>query len=341
MATRTEQEIMKNWKYEGPPLVSVVCITYNHGPYIRDAIAGFLMQETDFPFEIVIHVDASTDGTADMITEYAREFPHLIKPIYQSKNQYSRGVKTILTALEMARGEFVALCEGDDFWTIPNKLSKQALFLQQNENYSFCFHRAKIVTTKGEETGRYWPSSNWSFEKTNLLDIIEENFISTQTVMCRNKNLHLNNIRALSQNLFFTDWAIHTLNALYGDIFFSDEVMACYRVSDEGVTLSTPLVKRLNDVSLFYDRLSETLEGSLKKHIKHCKYKHRLEFALALARSNDFAQAQQIIVEIPTKYKLAPSSLWLFIKIQILLLSPFFYEIFKKIVIFFKRIKLL
>jgi Glycosyltransferases involved in cell wall biogenesis len=145
MAIRTEQEIMKNWKYDGPPLVSVVCITYNHEPYIRDAIEGFLMQETDFPFEIIIHDDASTDRTAEIVREYQVEFSNLIKPIYQKENQYSKGIKTSTIAMSKAVGEFIALCEGDDYWISNTKLQIQANYLRANSDCTFTFHNGYVI----------------------------------------------------------------------------------------------------------------------------------------------------------------------------------------------------
>jgi len=100
------------------PLVSICCLTYNHAPYIRDAIEGFLMQKTNFPVEILIHDDASTDGTADIIREYETRYPDIIKPIYQTENQYSKGVKISWEyQFSRARGKYIALCEGDDYWT--------------------------------------------------------------------------------------------------------------------------------------------------------------------------------------------------------------------------------
>jgi glycosyltransferase involved in cell wall biosynthesis len=124
------------------PLVSICCITYNHGDYIRDAIEGFLMQETDFPFEIIIHDDASTDATADIIREYERKYPDIIKPIYQTENQYSKGEKVTLFTLKAARGKYIALCEGDDYWIDPLKLQKQINEMEKRPECYISFHPA-------------------------------------------------------------------------------------------------------------------------------------------------------------------------------------------------------
>jgi len=118
------------------PLVSIDCITYNHKQYIRDAIEGFLMQITNFPVEILIHDDASTDGTAEIIREYEKQYPWLIKPVYQTENQYSKH-NGIISKIQYARarGKYLAFCEGDDYWTDPYKLQKQVDFLETHPDY--------------------------------------------------------------------------------------------------------------------------------------------------------------------------------------------------------------
>lgn len=107
------------------PLVSICCITYNHVKYIRDALEGFLMQKTAFPIEVLIHDDASTDGTADIIRQYETEYTDIIKPIYQQKNRYSRGLPVLTLNYERVQGKYIALCEGDDCWIDENKLQIQ------------------------------------------------------------------------------------------------------------------------------------------------------------------------------------------------------------------------
>ena len=124
------------------PLVSIICITYNHEPYIRQCLDGFMMQKTNFPFEVLIHDDASTDKTADIIREYEARYPDVIKPIYQTENQYSKGVRIGLTYLyPNAKGKYIAECEGDDYWTDPLKLQKQVDILEKNHESVLCTHR--------------------------------------------------------------------------------------------------------------------------------------------------------------------------------------------------------
>ena len=125
--------------------VSILCITYQHAPYIARALEGFVSQRTDFPFEVLIYDDASTDGTADIVRQYARQYPQIIKPILQTENQFSKGLY-VDKAFNWPRvqGKYVALCEGDDYWTDPDKLQKQVDFLDAHPDYAVCFHPVVI-----------------------------------------------------------------------------------------------------------------------------------------------------------------------------------------------------
>lgn len=129
------------------PLVSICCHAYNHEPYIRDALDGVIMQKADFPFEVIVNDDASTDETAEIIREYERKYPDIIKPVYQTENQYSKGIRPSTITFKIAKGKYIALCEGDDYWTDPLKLQKQINFLEKNLDYVICYHDAYILDT--------------------------------------------------------------------------------------------------------------------------------------------------------------------------------------------------
>ena len=126
------------------PLVSVLCLTYNHEAYIRQTLESFVTQQTDFPFEVIVHDDASTDGTAGIIWEYAVKYPDIIKPIYQTENQYSKPDTPIMKTFlfPKALGKYFAICDGDDQFTDPLKLQRQVDFMEANPEYSICVHRA-------------------------------------------------------------------------------------------------------------------------------------------------------------------------------------------------------
>lgn len=140
------------WDEYTIPFVSIACITFNHEKFIRDAIEGFLRQETTFPVEVLIHDDVSTDRTAEILREYEQRFPNLILPIYQKENQYSQGINPYIKFLfPRARGKYIAICEGDDYWTDPQKLHKQVKIFLNHPDTIICGARAKTWNENKQE----------------------------------------------------------------------------------------------------------------------------------------------------------------------------------------------
>lgn len=129
--------------------VSIRCMTFNHKSYIQHCLDGFVMQKTNFRFEAIVHDDASTDGTQDIIREYAEKYPDIIKPIYETENQYSKhdgSLRRVIDSAMSPTSKYVALCEGDDYWIDPLKLQKQVDFLESHPNYSMCYHAVNYVS---------------------------------------------------------------------------------------------------------------------------------------------------------------------------------------------------
>lgn len=123
-------------------MVSIKCLVYNHEKFIRETLEGFIMQKTNFRFEAIVHDDASTDNTANIIREYAEKYPGIIKPIYEIENQYSKKDSSLSRIInEACTGKYIAMCEGDDYWTDPYKLQKQVDFLESHPDYVLCSHR--------------------------------------------------------------------------------------------------------------------------------------------------------------------------------------------------------
>lgn len=161
------------------PIVSICCITYNHAPFICKALEGFLKQEppigmsADEPwYEILIHDDASTDGTDAIIREYADKYSDRIFPLYEEENLYPKiGVARIdLLNFKRAKGKYIAYCEGDDYWTDTKKLQKQIAFMETHPEYSVCFHGNSIYD---ERKGEISPSRDFErFKTTNNGDEI-------------------------------------------------------------------------------------------------------------------------------------------------------------------------
>lgn len=167
------------------PLVSINCITYNQEDFIEETIKSFLMQKTTFKFEVLIHDDASTDKTPDIIRAYENKYPDIIKAIYQVENQYSKGVKVADINFQRAQGEFMAICEGDDYWTHPEKLQKQVDYLVNNPKCGFTFHASVIVDENGKEVGKVHPYKSSRIAKTS--DIIKNGggFLATNSMVFR------------------------------------------------------------------------------------------------------------------------------------------------------------
>jgi len=143
----------QSWPEGACPAVSICCWTYNQKNFLRQTLEGFLMQKTTFPVEIIVHDDASTDGTADIVREYRDRFPRLIRVILQEKNQYSQTRFAFIgRVFAEAKGEFLALCEGDDYWTDEDKLERQHAILSGDASLALCLHQAvEKVDSTGEE----------------------------------------------------------------------------------------------------------------------------------------------------------------------------------------------
>lgn len=128
------------------PVVSISCLVYNHERYLRRTLEGFMEQKTDFPFEVIVHDDASTDGSRQIIEEYVQRYPHIFVPVFQQENQFSRKVPISRTFIyPRCRGEYIAFCEGDDYWCDPNKLQIQIDYMRANPNCSLCVHDTERV----------------------------------------------------------------------------------------------------------------------------------------------------------------------------------------------------
>ena len=210
--------------------VSIVCITYNHAAFIRDCLNGFVMQKTDFPFEILINDDASTDKTAEIIREYEKKYPHLFRCIYQTENQWGKKNAWNDILFPMVRGKYVALCEGDDYWTDPLKLQKQFDFLEKNPDVSVCFHPVLEHWEDHSCPDSVFPSPKKRFYKTELTvtDLLKHNFIQTNSVVYRWR-FHNDPLEILPNDILPEDYFLHLLHAQTGKIIFLPDIMSVYR----------------------------------------------------------------------------------------------------------------
>lgn len=214
-------------------MVSVYCLAFNQEAYIRSALDGFVSQKANFPFEVFVHDDASTDGTADIIREYAQKYPHIIKPIFQTQNQYSQGVRIMRThILPRMTGKYIASCEGDDYWCDENKLQMQVDFLEAHPDYSACVHNARRIYMKnGSETVMFGKEA---------YTITPEHTIPKGAAAYQTASLMYRRELALEQPAFVTsvkgvgDYPLAIYLSMMGKIRYFPAVMSVYRANAVG-----------------------------------------------------------------------------------------------------------
>lgn len=213
------------------PKVSILCLTYNQSKYVRQALDSFLMQKTNFEFEILINDDASTDGTKEIIEEYQKKHPKIIKPVFHEKNLYSQGVRNMVARylLPKAEGRYLALCEGDDYWTDSQKLQLQVDFLDKSPDYALCFHPVKVFFEKKEKQDFIYPDDGDGLRFT-INYLLRHNYIQTNSVMYRRQKYE-----DMPTDITPSDWFLHLYHAQFGKIGFIDRVMSAYRIHPGGI----------------------------------------------------------------------------------------------------------
>ena len=219
-------------------MVTIRCITYNHELYIRQCLDGFVMQKTNFRFVAIVHDDASTDGNADIIKEYAKKYPDIIHPILQTENQHSKGFKE---AKEMLinlclQSKYVAYCEGDDYWTDPLKLQKQFDFMEANPDYAACFHPARIHYEEGNNEDEL--SGNIQNRDYSGIELYNENYRPPTASLFFKSSVLRSDVyqKSLHTNLVFGDIPLFLSCAHEGKVRGMNDVMSVYRKHQQGMT---------------------------------------------------------------------------------------------------------
>ena len=278
-------------------LVSICSLAYNHEPFIRECLEGFVMQKTNFKFEVLINDDASTDKTADIIREYEEKYPDIIKAIYQKENQYSKGVAISATYLyPRAKGKYIAKCEGDDYWIDPLKLQKQVDFLEANPEYGMVYTNANTyINNKNKFINKGMASNVSSFEDL----LINGNRIPTLTTMFRFSflNGYQDLVKDKSKNWKMGDYPLWLYISHNSKIYFMDEIMATYRILENSASGRNDYYKSIDftfsafEVRKFFSSLlckdiQYILEDDLNKSLfsKAFKFKKKQEAILYFNR---------------------------------------------------------
>ncbi len=250
---------MGNVRSSTVSLVSVAVVTYNHEKYIRQCLDGILMQNVNFPYEILVHDDASPDGTADIIREYAAKYPEIIKPIYQTENQYSQGKCVVKFNTDRACGKYLAFCEGDDYWSDSGKLQKQVDFLETHLEYIATAHRVKAINEHGE-----------TLDVPGFTDVIEHVYTVDDYVKyslpSQLASLVIRNVfRTLDSRILDQyssceanfDERLSLLLVMLGDVYCFSEDMSVYRrIVSGGTSWSATVYGKNREYSIYKQRLA-------------------------------------------------------------------------------------
>ena len=235
------------------PKVVIWSLTYNHEPYIRDTLDGFIMQKTDFPFVAIVHEDCSTDGTAEILKEYAEKYPDIIFPIFEKENQYSKPDgslnRIMLQAVNATGAKYMALCEGDDYWTCKDKLQRQVNFLDAHPDYGLVHTNYNRLDQTTDEIykdfgDKYVIENGYAFET-----LVRHRFIKTLTVLLRLSLI--TNLPKLPTGAFCGDAYIFYEIALNSKIHYMEESMCVYRLLRESASHSANSEKILQAYNSF------------------------------------------------------------------------------------------
>jgi glycosyltransferase involved in cell wall biosynthesis len=251
--------------------VSVVVVTHDHAAFIERALESVLMQEIGEDCEVLVSEDRSSDGTRVIVERWHARHPGRIRLLLSDTNLRSNAV--VARGFRAARGRYVALLDGDDYWTSPRKLATQAAFLDRHPECTVCFHDAEVVDAAGRTTGRRWTPAGQA-PRATLADLWGGNFIATCSAMFRGGVLA--DIPAWYDDCFpVTDWPLYVLYAEHGDIGYIPEVMGAYRLHAGGLYSSLPDAAKLRSVDRLY-RLMDA--GTGHRHASDARRGHRRYF---------------------------------------------------------------
>lgn len=264
------------------PLVSISCLTYNHGKFLKDALEGFLMQKTNFPFEVLIHDDASTDDTVQIILEYQQRYPDLIKPVFQEKNLWSQGKRALSATYNFprAQGKYIAMCEGDDYWTEPLKLQKQVDFLECHPEYVACVHGAHFFDESlNSRVETKFENLKEDFD-LDIMKIFHESggvYPSCSIMMRNDPPFYPKELLIFPSG----DLTLIVFLNLKGKIRFMKELWATYRIHANGVYQGENrglknIIKNRYLIQEYYSNLSKKLPRSTRRLLLIFKVKNYL-----------------------------------------------------------------
>ncbi len=326
--TKKSHELPNNISKIAPPLVSVFTITYQHSNYIEECIEGVLAQKTKFLFEYIIGEDFSDDGTREIVFEYAKKYPDRIRVITENYNVGGR--KNLIRCIKASRGKYIAICEGDDYWTDPYKLQRQVDVLEKNNSLAICAHRVKCFYQD-----EFLPSYFSKKEKEigGLADILERNYLHTCSVLIRKSAIQEDRFEKISAGLIQGDWPLYVFTAEKGKIFFINKVMGVYRIHKGGVWNSLSSEEKLKHTIRARKTIIGQVMGLSKKERKRLWFINYLNWARC-------AEKESKIITFYLLFKaflINPSNVKIVFKNILFTIYNFFYSFARRIVFYFKK----
>lgn len=291
-------------------MVSVFCSTYNHKKFIAQCLESLVSQKTTFIYEIIVKDDASTDGTSDIVRAYHDKYPDKIVPLILEENHLQRGLGHVAfeKAFRLMKGKYIAMCEGDDFWTDENKLQKQVDYMESHPECSLCGHAAYYANEEGELIeGKCFRYKNCSGELTTE-EIILSWSMATCSLLYR-KSCRTDVTFPFQGNCINSDYALMVYMALKGKVYYLDELMSAYRIACSGSVTQKQLQnkdyykkRRLEYVSML-DRIDDFTEKRYSAVINLRKRKTLFDMYLDLCDKNNLKQYSDIFKTVPKKTK--------------------------------------
>ena len=273
---------------DSPIRVTVLVMTYNHAGFIAQALDSVLTQRTGFHYEILISEDCSTDGTRETVISYAEKHPGRIRLLLSERNLHSNTV--VSRGIRVARGEYVALLDGDDYWVSPDKLQKQVDFLDAHPDCSICFHNTRVIHVDGSRSP--W---NWNPEQQARFSTFEDiwlgNFITTCATLFRREAL--GELPRWYDEMPITDWPLHVLNARNGRIGYIDEVLSVYRYHRGSAYSSLSEWSKLETTREFYLSMNANLQYRCDSLIRTAMSRYFFEWAQEYAKRGDRTLARR------------------------------------------------
>lgn len=321
--------------------VSVYCLAYNHEKYIRKTLEGFVNQITNFGFEVFVHDDASTDHTPDIIKDYAKRYPDIIKPIFQQENQYSKGINiTYSYIFPKMQGKYIASCEGDDYWNNPYKLQKQFEVMEAHPECSLSTHKVLCCNEDGTLNARVLPSSYYSITRTGIIkekELARCYWIRGDYPFHTSSFFYRRNIREIELE-YPRDVGTLRKCLIQGYVYYIDEPMSVWRL---GVVGSWNSRMKSKGIQGRYDLAIQDNEAE-ERFDRYTNYKYH-EF-IGVGRLNKFLQFMaypeyySMVKELLFKYNLSPwkvrknMSVYIFFRLEVkYILGMYFPQFYTKV----------